>query len=144
MTRSHFGRWTCILALTVLFTDLTPAGAREPFVPANRPLTLVASPQKGAALFQNRCATCHTVQAGGPQKFGPPLHGLFGRQAGAVSGYNYSTDMRASRILWDAQTLDRYLADPHRSIPDAGMPYLGLSSKTDRDDIISYLEQATR
>jgi cytochrome c2 len=52
--------------------------------------------------------------------------------------------MRASHIVWNAQTLDEYLADPHRGIPDAGMPYPGLSSKTDRDDLISYLEQATR
>jgi cytochrome c len=105
---------------------------------------LVADPQKGAVLFQNRCAGCHSVQEGAPQKIGPPLHGLFGRQAGGVAGYVYSADMRAARIVWDAQTLDRYLADPHRSIPDAGMPYPGLSSKTDRDDIISYLERVTR
>jgi len=52
--------------------------------------------------------------------------------------------MRASRIVWNAQTLDKYLADPHRGIPGAKMPYQGLSSKTDRDDLILFLEQATR
>jgi cytochrome c len=52
--------------------------------------------------------------------------------------------MRNSGIVWNAQTLDKYLADPHRDSPGVKMPYQGLSGKTDRDDLISYLEQATR
>jgi cytochrome c len=87
---------------------------------------------------------CHTIKESDSNKSGPTLHDLFGRQAGSVPGYKYSQDMRASKIVWNAQTLDVYLADPHRGIPDAGMPYVGLSSKPDRDDLISYLEQATR
>jgi cytochrome c2 len=87
---------------------------------------------------------CHAPQEGGPDNLGPTLHGLFGRQAGALPKFNYSPDLRNSRIVWNAQTLDEYLAEPHRGRPGDKMPYPGLSSKTDRDDLISYLEQATR
>lgn len=144
MTSGHLWRCVYVLALIALCPDLASASPYEPRVPAEPRLVLIANLQKGEALFQNRCSTCHTVQEGGPNKIGPPLHGLFGRQAGTVSGYNYSADMRASRIVWNAQTLSEYLADPHRSVPAAKMPYQGLSSKTARDDLITYLEQATQ
>ena len=138
--------WSCVyaLALIALFPDLGSAGPTEPKVSPGPQLILIGNPQKGAAVFQNRCSACHSVQETAPVKIGPPLHGLFGRQAGTVPGYNYSADMRASRIVWNAQTLETYLADPHRGIPSAKMPYQGLSSKTARDDLISFLEQATQ
>lgn len=144
MISRHRWRCVCALALVALFPDLGSAGPTEPRVSPGPQLVLIANPQKGVAVFQHRCSTCHSVQEGGPSKIGPPLHGLFGRQAGTVQGYNYSADLRASRIVWNAQTLDAYLADPHRGIPGAKMPYQGLSSKTARDDLISFLEQATQ
>ena len=144
MTRGRLWGCACVLVLSAIVPDIARAGHAGPRLSADPRLVWIANPQKGAALFQNRCSTCHMVQEGGPNKIGPSLHGLFGRQAGTIPGYNYSADMRASRIVWNVKTLDEYLRDPHRGIPSANMPYLGLSSKTDRDDLISFLEQATR
>ena len=134
----------CVLVLFVTIPDIARSGPSGPQVPVDRQIQFVANAEKGALLFQNRCSVCHTTQEGERNKIGPHLHGLFGRQAGTLPEYDYSVDLRTSRIVWNAQTLDEYLADPHRGRPGDKMPYPGLSSKVDRDDLISYLEQATR
>jgi len=41
--------------------------------------------EAGAKLFKAKCATCHTCNEGGPNKQGPNLFGVIGRQSGLVS-----------------------------------------------------------
>jgi cytochrome c len=137
-------RRACVLVLFVAIPDIARSGPSGPQARTDLQIQLIGNAEKGALLFQRRCSMCHTTQEGGRDKIGPHLHGLFGRQAGSLPEYNYSADLRASRIVWNAQTLDEYLADPHRGRPGDKMPYPGLSSKTDRDDLITYLERATR
>jgi cytochrome c2 len=132
------------LAMAIIAAGLVNARPMVFQTPVPSLRLLVADARHGQELFERDCQRCHTVQAGGPNEFGPHLHGLFGRQAGTVPGYNFSAAMRASGIVWSAQTLDAYLANPHQDIPGDKMPFAGLPTKADRDDLIGYLEQATR
>lgn len=74
---------------------------------------------------------------------GPNLHGLFGRKAGSVQGFAYSKAMKASGIVWDAKTLDRYLAAPTTTVPGTRM-VAKVGDPARRAALIAYLKAETK
>jgi cytochrome c len=100
-------------------------------------------PAKGAQVFK-KCAACHTIEADAPNKIGPNLHGVLGRRAGSVANFNYSAAMRGSGVTWSEEALMKYLENPKAFVPGNKMPFPGLKSEQDREDVISYLKQMAR
>lgn len=99
-----------------------------------------ASATSGETLFR-RCAACHSVEAAGPQKLGPNLHGVFGRKAATLKAFRYSPAMAASGLTWDEATLDRFLAAPAKAVPGTKMSFSGLKEPAQRRAVIDYLRR---
>ncbi|MCZ6847946.1 MAG: cytochrome c family protein [Alphaproteobacteria bacterium] len=98
---------------------------------------------KGKKVFA-KCKACHAL-AKGKNKIGPSLYGVFGRKAGTAPGFKrYSPAIKKSGVVWNAETLDKYLAKPRDFIKGNRMPFAGLKKKADRDNLIAYLEKETK
>jgi cytochrome c2 len=91
-------------------------------------------PQQGQKVFTRACKPCHVLEAG-KNGIGPSLHGLFGRKAGSVPGYAYPAAMKASKIVWNDETLKRFLIDPHSLVP--GDRWRFPASRTKRSSMTS-------
>jgi cytochrome c len=94
--------------------------------------------EAGKTAFK-KCALCHTAEAG-KNKIGPSLFGVVGRKSASLENFNYSDAMKKFDHDWDPQTLDAYLADPRATVPGTKMIFPGLKDKTERGDVIAYLE----
>jgi cytochrome c len=119
---------------TALFTAIALMFA----VPAT-----AADSAPGAAELQ-KCKICHSLDKGGPNRVGPNLNGVFGRKAGTVSGFNYSDAMKNSGIVWDDDSLAKFLLGPQESMPGNHMSFPGIKDKATLTDLLQQLKQATQ
>jgi cytochrome c len=94
----------------------------------------------GEALFR-QCSACHSIDKGGRNGIGPNLHNVVGRAVASVEGFNYSVALEAKGGIWDAATLDAYLADPRSAVPGNKMAFSGIKNAEDRKVLIDYLSQ---
>ena len=90
---------------------------------------------RGRVIYESRCTGCHSLDH---SRIGPSHRGVFGRRAGSVSEFDYSAALKASGIVWNARTLDRWLEDPEQLVPGQKMGF-SVPDADDRADVIAYL-----
>ena len=101
-----------------------------------------ASYEAGRRVFA-QCRSCHTINAGGGNRVGPNLHGVFGREIGTAEGFTYSQAVQDADFVWDSDHLDHWLANPQTFLPGNRMAFAGVRDDAQRRDVIAYLMAET-
>jgi cytochrome c len=91
----------------------------------------------GKELFEKRCGGCHALDR---DKEGPRLGGVYGREAASVPSFEYSTALKKSNLKWTEETLEKWLIDPEKLVPENDMTF-HVESADERREIISYLKE---
>ena len=94
-----------------------------------------ADPVRGKQVFQ-ACAACHGDKGG---DLGPSLAGVVGRKAGSREDFRYSGPMSRSGLVWDEATLKAFIREPQEVVRGTRMPFGGMDSAADIDDLVAYL-----
>jgi cytochrome c len=87
-------------------------------------------------LFEKRCGGCHALDR---DKEGPRLRGVYGRTAGSIDSFQYSDALKKSKIVWKDETLDHWLTDTEKLVPDNDMTF-HVDKAEERQEIIAYLK----
>jgi cytochrome c len=94
----------------------------------------------GQIVFDQKCASCHSVAADLTHGLlGPNLIGIVGRTAGTVPGWDFSTALKDSKVVWTEENLNKWLTDTTAFVPMAQMD-LKVPSRIEREDVIAYLK----
>jgi len=125
----HRCPFACVIAALLLTSVATTAHA--------------ADVDAGKVVF-NRCKICHTVETGGRHTLGPNLHGIYSRKAATIEGFQYSDALKNSGIIWDDETLARYIHDPKDAIPGNRMAFPGIKNEEEMENLLAYLKEATK
>jgi cytochrome c len=93
----------------------------------------------GEALYES-CQDCHSLDK---NDVGPRHRGVFGRKAASLTDYDYSDALKSANIVWNEETLDKWLTDPQAVAPGAKM-FFHLDNPQDRADVIAYLKERAK
>ena len=124
------------LVLSIVFASLGVS------VEATAQVPPASNAAQGRIVFQQNCAMCHADSLGPGnmviQRQGPSLVGVFGRRAGSLPNFNFTTALSESGLTWDSATLERFLANPAANVPGTAMP-VAVADASDRSNVIAYL-----
>ena len=92
---------------------------------------------RGKEIFEKRCGGCHSPDR---DQEGPRLRGVYGRASGSVETFKYSDALKKAHTVWNAESLDKWLIDPDKLIPDNDMAFQ-VEKADERREIITYLKE---
>ena len=96
-------------------------------------------PERGEQVYQ-ACQDCHSLDK---NDVGPRHRGVYGRKAGSLPDFAYSPALKSSNIVWNDETLDKWLTNPQVFVPGVRM-FFHLANPQDRADVIAYLRERAK
>lgn len=117
------------------------AGKPGEAAPADEPLPvrLASADVKRGETSAKKCQACHTLGKGEPNRVGPNLWDLVGRQKASEAGFNYSAAMKSQKGNWTLDDLDKYLTNPRGVVPGTNMTFAGIPRGKERADLLAFL-----
>jgi len=106
---------------------------------AASPPSAAGDADRGEQLYQ-ACTDCHSLDK---NDVGPRHRGVFGRKAASLPDYDYSDALKSANIVWNEETLDKWLTDPQAVAPGAKM-FFHLDNPQDRADVIAFLKERAK
>jgi cytochrome c len=95
--------------------------------------------ERGVGVFR-QCAACHSTTTG-VHLTGPSLANIWHHKAATVPGFvRYSDAMKQANIVWNDETLNKWLANPESLVRGTSMTFPGLPDAAAREDVIAYLK----
>jgi cytochrome c len=117
-------------------------GGKEAAKPAPEeplPVLLASADVKRGETSAKKCQACHTFEKGGPNRVGPNLWGVVGREKASHAGFNYSAAMKAQKGSWTLEDINKFLTNPRGDVPGTNMTFAGLPRGKERADVLAYL-----
>lgn len=97
--------------------------------------------KRGASVYR-ACVACHSLEPG-VHLTGPSLTELWDKKAASVTDFpRYSKALKAQEFLWDATTLNAWLADPEAFVKGTYMTFRGIKDDRARADLVAFLHLA--
>ncbi|KUO57369.1 MAG: cytochrome C [Sphingomonadales bacterium BRH_c42] len=115
------------------------SGEAEPEQPPDLGTLLASADATEGEAKARACVSCHDFTSGGPDRIGPNLWGVVGRDVASQRGFSYSGAMQSHGGKWSYDQLFEFLASPARSIPGTKMTFAGMRRPEDRAAVIRYL-----
>ena len=99
-----------------------------------------ADEQSGRQVFERRCRGCHGGTAvPADHTIGPRLDGIVGSKAGTADHGVHSSAVMDSGIVWDRDSLRRFLSNLQREIPGTLMA-VRVVDPAELESLLDYLE----
>jgi cytochrome c len=125
---THVNRFERAAMLVALIIALDVANSQQSVA--------AGDPVRGEELYQG-CTDCHSLDN---NDVGPKHREVFGRRAGSVADYRYSAALKSAGLVWNEDTLDKWLTNPEAVVPGTKI-VLPRASPQDRADLIAFLKK---
>lgn len=143
-------------AITILYPQGTPGefqvaeveegaqtadqdGGETEAQPEPLPVRLAAAEASAGEGTARACTACHSFEEGGPNKVGPNLYSVPGREVASVDGFSYSGALEEYGGEWTYERLDCFLENPSECVSGTSMGFAGIQDPDKRADVIAYL-----
>lgn len=128
----------------VYYTEIAETGGAGPIIEEIYDLGLLlanADLDRGQRSFEQKCASCHSIEQGGANGTGPNLYDTLGAAKQSHAGFNYSGALGNTEGGWSWENMDAWLEAPSRYARGTSMGFAGLNRDQERANVLMYMAQ---